>query len=129
MSRCLSGKMICWRCDPWDRGSMDAPACRCLVLIGFTSFAWLRFTLSMRGCVPAAFRRRRGRVNVVALRRWWAAMRLGILGSLLVADDHGNQITVAAARQRTLLAALLVRANRTVPVEELAELVWDTAPP
>jgi DNA-binding SARP family transcriptional activator/uncharacterized protein HemY len=56
-------------------------------------------------------------------------MRLGILGPLLVADDGGNQITVAAARQRTLLAALVVRANRTVPVEELAELVWDTAPP
>jgi DNA-binding SARP family transcriptional activator len=56
-------------------------------------------------------------------------MRLGILGPLLVADDGGNQVMVSAPRQRALLAALLVRANRTVPVEELAELVWDAAPP
>jgi DNA-binding SARP family transcriptional activator len=56
-------------------------------------------------------------------------MMLGILGPLLVSDDRGKHFTVAAARQRTVLAALLVRANRTVPVEELAELVWDTAPP
>jgi DNA-binding SARP family transcriptional activator/Tfp pilus assembly protein PilF len=55
-------------------------------------------------------------------------MRLGILGPLLITDDDG-QITVAAPRQRALLAALLVRANRTVPVQELTELIWDTAPP
>src|SRR5256885_1923032 len=46
------------------------------------------------------------------------AVRLGILGPLLVADDAGCEIRVAAARQRVLLAALLVRANRIVPVDE-----------
>ena len=56
-------------------------------------------------------------------------MRLGILGPLLVVDDTGRQIPVTAARQRVLLAALLARANRIVPVDELAELVWDGAPP
>lgn len=55
-------------------------------------------------------------------------MRLGILGPVLVIDDVGAQVGVAV-RQRTLLAALLVRANRVVPVEQLAELVWDGAPP
>ena len=56
-------------------------------------------------------------------------VRLGILGPLLVADDVGHEIPVAAARQRALLAALLVNANHTVPVDELAEFVWDGAPP
>ena len=56
-------------------------------------------------------------------------MRLGILGTLLVVDDTGREVRVTAARQRTLLAALLVRANQMVPVDELAELIWDGAPP
>jgi DNA-binding SARP family transcriptional activator len=56
-------------------------------------------------------------------------VRLAILGPLLVVDDAGREISVAAARQRTLLAALLVRANRMLSVDELAELVWDGAPP
>ncbi len=56
-------------------------------------------------------------------------MRLGILGPLLVADDSGAQIWVAAPRQRTLLAALLVHANQIVPADQLAEFVWDGAPP
>ena len=56
-------------------------------------------------------------------------MRLGILGPVLVTDDSGVQILVAAPRQRTLLAALLVHANQIVPAEKLAEFVWDGAPP
>jgi DNA-binding SARP family transcriptional activator len=55
-------------------------------------------------------------------------VRLGILGPLLVADDTGREMPVPAARQRVLLAALLVRANRVVPAEDLAEIVWDGAP-
>jgi DNA-binding SARP family transcriptional activator/tetratricopeptide (TPR) repeat protein len=55
-------------------------------------------------------------------------VRLGILGPLLVVDDAGGEIPVAV-RQRTLLAALLVHANRTVAVEQLAEAVWDGRPP
>ena len=56
-------------------------------------------------------------------------MRLGILGPLLVIDDAGRQIPVPAPRQRALLAALLVRANQTVSAAQLAEFVWDAAPP
>lgn len=56
-------------------------------------------------------------------------MRLGILGTLLVVDDAGVEARVAASRQRVLLAALLVRANRVASVDELAEIVWDGRPP
>ena len=56
-------------------------------------------------------------------------MRLGILGPLLVVDDTGREIRVTAARQRALLAVLLVRANRTVPVDELTKIVWNGTPP
>jgi DNA-binding SARP family transcriptional activator len=55
-------------------------------------------------------------------------VRLGILGPLLVVDDAGVEVPMAV-RQRTLLAALLVHANRTVAVEQLAEAVWDGQPP
>lgn len=55
-------------------------------------------------------------------------MRLGVLGSLLVVDDAGGQVPLPV-RQRTLLAALLVRANQAVPMSELTELVWDGTPP
>jgi DNA-binding SARP family transcriptional activator len=56
-------------------------------------------------------------------------MRFGVLGSLLVEDDAGGARAVVGARRRVLLAALLVRANRVVPAGELAEIVWDGAPP
>jgi len=56
-------------------------------------------------------------------------MRFEILGPLQFVDDAGGLRLVAASRQRVLLAALLLRANQAVPVEELAELVWDGAPP
>ena len=56
-------------------------------------------------------------------------MRFEILGPLQVVDEAGGLRPVAASRQRVLLAALLLRANQPVPVEELAELVWDGAPP
>ncbi|HEV2374248.1 MAG TPA: BTAD domain-containing putative transcriptional regulator [Streptosporangiaceae bacterium] len=56
------------------------------------------------------------------------AMLFGVLGSLLVHDGDAT-VEVPAARQRVLLAALALRAGRAVPVDELAELVWDGAPP
>ncbi len=55
-------------------------------------------------------------------------MRFGILGPLLVHDGDADR-AVPSARQRVLLAALLVRAGRAVPADELAELVWDGSPP
>lgn len=55
-------------------------------------------------------------------------MEFGILGPLLIRDESGA-LTVRAAKQRTLLAALLLRAGRVVPAEELVETLWDGRPP
>lgn len=55
-------------------------------------------------------------------------MRFEFLGPLQVVDDAGDARLIAAPRQRVLLAALLLRANHPVPVEELAEVVWDGTP-
>ncbi len=55
-------------------------------------------------------------------------MWFGILGPLLVHDETAA-ISVSAARQRVLLAALLTQAGQTVPADVLAELVWNGAPP
>jgi DNA-binding SARP family transcriptional activator len=55
-------------------------------------------------------------------------MWFGILGPLLVRQGDG-EVTVAAARQRTLLAALLVNGGKVVSADRLAENVWDGAQP
>jgi DNA-binding SARP family transcriptional activator len=51
-----------------------------------------------------------------------------MLGPLSVrtADE---EVAIAAGKQRVVLAALLVRANRVVSFDELASAVWDCAPP
>ncbi|MFG2055435.1 BTAD domain-containing putative transcriptional regulator [Micromonospora sp. NPDC048930] len=53
-------------------------------------------------------------------------MRFGILGSLRVGT---GEATVTAGRDRTVLAMLLLRAGRVVPVEELIDAVWEERPP
>ncbi|WP_051966544.1 AfsR/SARP family transcriptional regulator [Kitasatospora mediocidica] len=55
-------------------------------------------------------------------------MEFGMLGPLLVQDGAGPRV-VPAAKQRVLLAALLVRPGQLAPVEQLAEIVWDGRPP
>ena len=52
-------------------------------------------------------------------------MEFGVLGPLQV--DGGN--APLAAKQRVVLATLLLRANRVVPVDALIDAVWDDAPP
>jgi DNA-binding SARP family transcriptional activator/tetratricopeptide (TPR) repeat protein len=56
-------------------------------------------------------------------------VRLGVLGPLSVVDEAGREIRPTAARQRVLLAALALQANRVVPADTLTELVWDGSPP
>jgi DNA-binding SARP family transcriptional activator/tetratricopeptide (TPR) repeat protein len=56
-------------------------------------------------------------------------MQFGVLGPLRVTGGSGEPVTVSAPRLRVLLAVLLWRANQPVPVDELAEMVWDGAPP
>ncbi|MFI5926156.1 BTAD domain-containing putative transcriptional regulator [Micromonospora sp. NPDC051543] len=53
-------------------------------------------------------------------------MRFGILGPLRVG---GGESTVTAGRDRVVLAMLLLRAGRLVPVEELIDAVWEENPP
>ncbi|MET8527334.1 BTAD domain-containing putative transcriptional regulator [Micromonospora sp. NPDC005172] len=53
-------------------------------------------------------------------------MRFGILGPLRVG---GGGSTVTAGRDRVVLAMLLLRAGRLVPVDELIDAVWEESPP
>ncbi|MGW5556300.1 BTAD domain-containing putative transcriptional regulator [Micromonospora sp. NPDC003944] len=53
-------------------------------------------------------------------------MRFGILGPLRVG---GGESTVTAGRDRIVLAMLLLRAGRLVPVDELVDAVWEDRPP
>ncbi len=55
-------------------------------------------------------------------------MWLSVLGPLYVHGQDG-EVVVAAAKQRAVLAALLVRANLVVSFDEFAHDVWDGAPP
>jgi DNA-binding SARP family transcriptional activator/tetratricopeptide (TPR) repeat protein len=55
-------------------------------------------------------------------------MEYRLLGPLeIVAGDHNLQIS--SARQRTVLAMLLLQANKVVPVGQLVDAVWDDNPP
>ena len=48
----------------------------------------------------------------------------GLLGPLLVQDDAGRTLSIRATRQRTVLAALLLHANRTVTADTLCDILW-----
>jgi len=51
-----------------------------------------------------------------------------ILGPLDV-RRAGVAVRIGAAKHRALLACLLLRANRAVPIDELIDWLWDDAPP
>jgi DNA-binding SARP family transcriptional activator len=55
-------------------------------------------------------------------------MEFRILGPLEVWSD-GQRVPVTAAKQRTLLATLLLRAGRVVAADELIDGLWDERPP
>jgi DNA-binding SARP family transcriptional activator len=57
-----------------------------------------------------------------------AVMEFGLLGPLLVRQD-GAAVPVSTGKQRALLVALLLNANRPVPTEQLAEVLWGPSPP
>lgn len=56
-------------------------------------------------------------------------MLLRLLGPLEVVDTHGVRIAVSGQKRRALLAALVVRAGRTVPVDRLLVELWGNTPP
>ena len=55
-------------------------------------------------------------------------LRFRILGPLEV-SNAGRPVPIRAAKHRTLLASLLLRANRVVPVDALVERLWAGNPP
>jgi predicted ATPase/DNA-binding SARP family transcriptional activator len=55
-------------------------------------------------------------------------VEFGILGPLTVSDG-AQEIEVRGAKQRVLLAALLVERGRVVSADRLAELLWPDEPP
>lgn len=56
-------------------------------------------------------------------------MRFGVLGPLQVVDSQGAAKVVSAAKQRILLAALLLGAGRIISAASLSEALWDDCPP
>ncbi|GAA1616043.1 hypothetical protein GCM10009733_010410 [Nonomuraea maheshkhaliensis] len=52
------------------------------------------------------------------------AIRFNVLGPLEVVEGD-DIVSVPAAKQRIILATLLLRANRFVSVDELVERMWD----
>lgn len=57
-----------------------------------------------------------------------ASMEFAILGSLEVADQD-RRIEVSRAKERLLLAVLVVHANEVVSVDRLVEVLWGAEPP
>ncbi|HWW52863.1 MAG TPA: BTAD domain-containing putative transcriptional regulator, partial [Acidimicrobiales bacterium] len=56
-------------------------------------------------------------------------MEFRILGPLAGVGDDGAALSLGGRGDRALLATLLVQANRIVPVDLLADELWDGAPP
>ena len=58
-----------------------------------------------------------------------SGVRFALLGTLMLAGGAGDPVGVSGARQRALLASLLLSANVPVSYGALAEAVWDGSPP
>jgi SARP family transcriptional regulator, regulator of embCAB operon len=56
------------------------------------------------------------------------ALRFGMLGPLH-ASANGADLPLGAAKQRAVLAVLLINRNRIVPIDSLIDAVWQDQPP
>ncbi|GIJ62691.1 SARP family transcriptional regulator [Virgisporangium aurantiacum] len=56
-------------------------------------------------------------------------VKYGVLGPLSVCSDDGVEVPLRSRLERTLLAALLVRAGQVVTVGQLVETLWADRPP
>jgi len=66
--------------------------------------------------------------NWVRERGYGAVFWVGVLGPLMIRSE-GAEVLVPAPKQRVILAALALRAGQVVSYDELAEAIWDGAPP
>ncbi len=55
-------------------------------------------------------------------------MEFRLLGAVSVATEAG-ELPLGPAKRRSVLAALLLRPNTAVPVDQLIDAIWDEAPP
>jgi class 3 adenylate cyclase len=55
-------------------------------------------------------------------------MEYRVLGSLEVVDGRGRRLPLGGARQQSVLASLILKAGRTVPLQRLVEELWETPP-
>jgi len=55
-------------------------------------------------------------------------VRFGLLGPLQM-SANGTDIALGAAKQRAVLATLLINRNRTVPIDSLIDAAWQQHPP
>jgi class 3 adenylate cyclase/DNA-binding SARP family transcriptional activator len=58
----------------------------------------------------------------------FAAVQYGILGPLTVSRD-GREVRLGGARQRSMLAVLLLHANELVPTARIVDELWGERPP
>ena len=56
-------------------------------------------------------------------------MRFLVLGPLEVSEAGGEPLPIAGSKERTILACLIERVGRVVPVDELIEELWGDRPP
>jgi DNA-binding SARP family transcriptional activator len=68
-------------------------------------------------------------VHPVVVAEAGGAVRFGVLGPLQVVDGAGVARAVSAAKQRIMLATLLLACGATVSAAGLAEALWDASPP
>ncbi|OBK46877.1 BTAD domain-containing putative transcriptional regulator [Mycobacterium sp. 1081908.1] len=55
-------------------------------------------------------------------------LRFGVLGPLQM-RANGTDVALGAAKQRAVLATLLINRNRTVPIDSLIDAAWEQHPP
>ena len=59
----------------------------------------------------------------------WRAVDFGVLGPLRVVGDDGAEADIGSPTQRIVLATLLARLGQVVPLDVLADAVWEDSPP
>jgi DNA-binding SARP family transcriptional activator len=57
------------------------------------------------------------------------SVRFAVLGSVTAVDDDGAAVALGGPKPRSLLAALLLEPNRTVPLDTVMTALWGERPP